>query len=204
MSIYTFIVTSLIIILLPGTGVIYTISTGITKGKKASAIAALGCTAGILPHLIISIGFSSLLLRMSEQAFFVLKMAGVLYLLYLGFGMLLSKTKLDFGETSKEDTPVTIVRKAVLINLLNPKLTLFFFSFLPQYLSSNSQNYIRESFLLGIVFMLLTFLVFVGYGILAGSMKTFVAKSPKRLQGISQLFGIIFIVFAINLAASSQ
>ncbi|WP_088226787.1 LysE family translocator [Desulfosporosinus sp. FKB] len=203
MSIYTFIVTSLIIILLPGTGVIYTISTGITKGKKASSIAALGCTAGILPHLIISIGFSSLLLRMSEQAFFVVKTAGVLYLLYLGGGMLLSKTKLDFGETIKEDNAVTIVRKAVLINLLNPKLTLFFFSFLPQYLSSNGQSYIRESFLFGVVFMLLTFIVFVGYGILAGSMKTFVAKSPKRLQGINQLFGIIFIVFAIKLAASS-
>ncbi|AFM41103.1 putative threonine efflux protein [Desulfosporosinus acidiphilus SJ4] len=203
MSIYTFIVTSLIIILLPGTGVIYTISTGITKGKKASAIAALGCTAGILPHLMISIGFSSVLLRMSEQAFFVLKMAGVLYLFYLGVRMLLSKTKLDLGETIKEENPGTVIRRAILINLLNPKLTLFFFSFLPQYLSRNSQSYIRESFLLGIVFMLLTFIVFAGYGILAGSVKTIVAKSPKRLQGISQVFGIIFIVFAINLAASS-
>lgn len=203
MNTYTFIFTSLIIILIPGTGVIYTISTGITKGKKASIIAAIGCTAGIIPHLIVSIGLSSLLLKMSEQAFFVLKLAGALYLLYLGIGMLLSKTKLDFSKTINQDKATAIIRSGILINLLNPKLTLFFFSFLPQYISSNSQSYIKESILLGIAFMIMTFLVFVIYGILAGSMKGLITKSTKRLQRIQQLFGIIFIAFAINLATSS-
>lgn len=203
MNTYTFILTSFIIILIPGTGVIFTISTGITKGKKASTIAALGCTAGIIPHLIVSIGLSSLLLKMSEQALFVLKLAGALYLLYLGVGMLLSKTKLDFSKTINQDNTAAIIRSGILINLFNPKLTLFFFSFLPQYISSNSQSYIKESILLGIAFMILTFLVFVIYGILAGSMKGLITKSPKRLQRIQQLFGIIFIAFAINLATCS-
>ena len=203
MSNYTFIITSLIIILIPGTGVIYTISTGITKGGKASAIAALGCTVGIIPHLIVSIGLSSLLLKMSEQAFFVLKLAGALYLLYLGVGLLLSKTKLDFSKTINQDNTTEIIRRGILINLFNPKLTLFFFSFLPQYINSNSQSYIKESIILGIAFMMLTFLVFVIYGILASSMKELITKSPKRLQRIQQLFGTIFIVFAIDLATSS-
>jgi len=203
MNTYTFLITSLIIILIPGTGVIYTISTGITKGKKASVIAAIGCTAGIIPHLAVSIGLSSVLLKMSEQAFFVLKLIGALYLLYLGIGMLISKTKLDFAETIDQEKTATIIRRGVLINLLNPKLTLFFFSFLPQYISSNSQSYIKESFLIGTAFMMLTFLVFVLYGMLAGSMKRAITKSPKRLQRIQQLFGIIFITFAINLAMSS-
>lgn len=202
MNMYTFIIAALIIILIPGTGVIYTISTGITKGKKESVIAALGCTVGIIPHLMVSIVFSSLLLRMSEQAFFVLKIVGALYLFYLGVGMLLSKTKFDFSNSVNEDKATTIIRRGVLINLLNPKLTLFFFAFLPQYIS-NRQGYVRESFWLGIVFMLLTFLVFVMYGILAGLMKTLVMKSPQRLQYMQQIFGSIFIVLAIKLAISS-
>ncbi|HAN21042.1 MAG: lysine transporter LysE [Clostridiales bacterium GWF2_36_10] len=203
MNSYTFIITSLIIILIPGTGVIYTISTGITKGKKASVIATLGCTAGIIPHLILSIWLSSLLLKMNEHVFFVLKLMGTMYLSYLGIRMLLSKAKLDFSETINEFKTATIIRTGVLINLLNPKLTLFFFSFLPQYINSNSKRYIKEFFLLGIAFMMLSFLVFVLYGVLAGSMKRLVTKSPKRLQRFQQLLGIIFIAFAINLMLSS-
>ena len=94
MNTYAFIITSLIIILIPGTGVIYTISTGLIKGKKASIIAALGCTAGILPHLFVTIALSSWLMKMSERAFFLLKCAGVLYLLYLGISMIVSKKKI--------------------------------------------------------------------------------------------------------------
>mgnify|MGYP003105866160 CR=1 FL=1 len=203
MNTYAFIITSLIIILIPGTGVIYTISTGLIKGKKASIIAALGCTAGILPHLFVSIALSSWLMKMSERAFFLLKCAGALYLLYLGISMIVSKTKLEFSKTIDEDKAATIIRKGVFINLLNPKLTLFFFAYLPQYINSNGGRYIIESFILGIGFMILTFIVFVIYGIMAGLMKAMFIKSPKGLKYIQGLFGIIFIAFAANLAMSS-
>lgn len=203
MNTYAFIITSLIIILIPGTGVIYTISTGLIKGKKASIIAALGCTAGILPHLFVTIALSSWLMKMSERAFFLLKCAGVLYLLYLGISMIVSKKKLEFSKTIDEDKATTIIRKGVLINLLNPKLTLFFFAYLPQYINSNGGRYIIESFILGIAFMILTFIVFVIYGVMAGLMKAMFIKSPKGLKYVQSLFGIIFIAFAANLAMSS-
>lgn len=203
MNTYAFIITSLIIILIPGTGVIYTISTGLIKGKKVSIIAALGCTAGILPHLFVSIVLSSWLMKMSERAFFLLKCAGALYLLYLGVSMIVSKTKLEFSKTIDEDKAATIIRKGVLINLLNPKLTLFFFAYLPQYITSNGGRYIIESFILGIGFMILTFIVFVIYGVMAGLMKNMFIKSPKGLKYVQSLFGIIFIAFAVNLAMSS-
>lgn len=209
MNTYTFILTSFIIILLPGTGVMYTISTGLIKGKRMSIIAALGCTLGIIPHLITSICLSSLLLKMNAQAFFILKILGGLYLLYLGIGMLKSKADLNFNNTSatgkeSSNTLTTIITRGILINLLNPKLTLFFFSFLPQYISTNSDNYIKISFLLGLAFMFITFIVFIGYGLLAGLTKSFFVNSPKRVQCIQNVFGIIFIIFAVKLSTSSM
>ncbi len=202
MNTYTFFITSFIIILSPGTGVIYTISVGISKGKKASILAAFGCTAGIIPHLCLSIALSSLLVKMSSEAFTIMKLLGALYLLYLGVGMMLSKTKLDLESAKAEDSPVPIVRRGILINLLNPKLTLFFFSFLPQYVNSNGMNYIIESLAYGLAFMLLTLLVFIGYGILGGTAKRLIISSPKRMILLQKFFGVIFIIFAVQLALS--
>lgn len=202
MNTYTFFITSFIIILIPGTGVIYTISVGISKGKKASMIAAFSCTAGIVPHLCISIALSSLLVKMSSEAFTIMKLLGVLYLLYLGTRMILSKTKLELENMKTEYNSVSIVRRGILINLLNPKLTLFFFSFLPQYINSNGEDYVIESLIYGLTFMLLTLVVFIGYGILAGTAKKLIIRSPKKMNLLEKFFGIIFVIFAVQLALS--
>lgn len=205
MNTYTFLITSLIIILIPGTGVIYTVSLGITEGRKKSVFAALGCTAGIIPHLCISIALSSLLMliRMNHTIFSVIKYMGVLYLIYLGLGMIFSKEKVPFSEMQTETHALAIIRRGILINLLNPKLTLFFFSFLPQYISSDSSHYMTKSALLGILFMALTFIVFVGYGFLAGTAKKWLCQSPKQMSFLQKCFGCIFIIFAIKLAVEA-
>ncbi|MEA4968246.1 MAG: LysE family translocator [Candidatus Metalachnospira sp.] len=203
MNIYTFITSSIIIILIPGTGVIYTVATGLTKGKKSGVIAAVGCTVGIVPHLCVSILLSSLILKFGDYIFSIMKVIGALYLIYLGFNMLLNKAVLDFEKTESNDKAIDTIRQGVLINLLNPKLTLFFFSFLPQYVSENSNNYILDSIMYGLIFMSLTFIVFVAYGVFAGKMRTLVYKSPKVLRGMQWTFGIIFILFAIQLAVST-
>ena len=202
MNTFTFFVSSFIIILIPGTGVIYTISVGISKGNKASIFAAFGCTAGIIPHLCISIALSSLLVNMSSSAFTIMKLLGTLYLLYLGAGMMRSKSKLELGHDTTEDKPIQIVYRGILINLLNPTLTLFFFSFLPQYVNSNGKHYVIESMIYGLTFMILTLIVLMGYGILGGIIKQLINNSPKRINLLQRLFGIIFIVFAVQLALS--
>lgn len=202
MNTYTFFITSLIIVLIPGTGVIYTISVGVSSGKKESIFAALGCTIGIIPHLCISIVLSSLLLKMSNNVFTIMKLLGALYLLYLGAGMLFSKTKLALESTKSQYNPIRIIRRGILINLLNPKLTLFFFSFLPQYVSSSGKSYVFQSSIFGLAFMILTLFVFIGYGLLAGVAKKFLVGSP-RVNITQKLFGIIFITFAVQLALSS-
>jgi threonine/homoserine/homoserine lactone efflux protein len=203
MNTLNFLVASFIIILIPGTGVTYTISTGITKGKRASIFAALGCTIGIIPHLCISIALSSFIIKMSTNAFFILKLIGAMYLLYLGIGMIRSKTSFDLANNKSEEKAITIIRSGIFINLLNPKLTLFFFSFLPQYAKSISDNYISECLLYGFTFMVITLLVFIAYGLLAGITNKFFTNSPKRISLLQKIFGIIFIVFAIQLALSS-
>lgn len=203
MNILSFFISSLIIVLIPGTGVIYTISTGLTKGKKASIFASIGCTAGIIPHLCLSIALSSLILQMGSQAFNIVKIAGALYLLYLGIGMMASKSKLNFEGSPDELKTLSIVQQGILINLLNPKLTIFFFSFLPQYISVSKKNYYSQCLMLGLAFMLLTLIVFIGYGILAGSAKTFIEKSPRTTSILQKCFGLIFIAFAFQLGFSS-
>lgn len=204
MNTVSFLITSFIIILIPGTGVIYTISTGITKGKKSSIFAALGCTMGIIPHLCVSISLSSFIMKMSNNAFFILKLIGAIYLLYIGIGMIVSKTSFEVANCKSEEKVSTIIRSGILINLLNPKLTLFFFSFLPQYVKSTRDNYMVECLFYGFAFMILTLLVFIVYGLLAGITNNFFMNSPKRISMLQKIFGIIFVIFSIQLALSSM
>jgi threonine/homoserine/homoserine lactone efflux protein len=203
MNLYAFFITSLIVILIPGTGVIYTISTGIMEGKKKSILAAIGCTAGIVPHLCVSIALSSLLMQMNNTILTVIRLAGALYLLYLGTGMIFSKSSPSFEQTDIRRGSAAIIRRGVLINLLNPKLTLFFFSFLPQYLNSDNGSYVLQSLLLGLAFMVLTLLVFIGYGVLAGTAKALFIGSPKRISILQKCFGAVFVGFAVKLALAS-
>lgn len=203
MNTYTFFITSFIIILMPGTGVIYTISTGITRGKKAGILAAVSCTAGIIPHLCLSIALFSLLVEMSNEAFTTMKLLGAGYLLYLGISLIRSSSKLDLENAKTQDKPGPIVVRGILINLLNPKLTLFFFSFLPQYISLHEEGYLMESVLYGLTFMLVSLIVFIAYGVLAGAAKNFIIHSPKRVNVLQKIFGLIFVIFAVQLALSS-
>lgn len=203
MSTLSFLISSLIIVLIPGTGVIYTITTGFTKGKRASILAALGCTVGIIPHLCLSITLSSLLLQMGSSVFNIVKIFGMFYLLYLGIGMIISKSNPSFESTQGSLQALAIVRQGILINLLNPKLTIFFLSFLPQYIGSSKQDYFVSSLELGLVFMFLTVIVFICYGTLAGSTKKLIEKSPRTINILQKCFGLIFVIFAFQLGFAS-
>lgn len=200
MSFGAFLITSIMIILMPGTGVIYTISTGIMSGRQKSIVAAFGCTLGILPHLCVSIAFTSLLMQINDTVFMILRYAGAAYLIYMGIGMILSKGQGQFDEKTKSEGTLSVIRQGILINLLNPKLTLFFFSFLPQYVKGTKGQFVMQSALLGIAFMILTFLVFALYGILSGTARDWIVKSEKRISILQKIFGTVFIGFALKLA----
>jgi threonine/homoserine/homoserine lactone efflux protein len=188
-----FFVTSFVVILMPGTGVMYTVSIGLLQGWRASIAAALGCTVGIVPHLLAGVLGVSVL---QQQAFLFqgLKFVGVLYLLYLA-GTLWRDTHKQADASAQEHERVfRIAYRAILINLLNPKLTVFFLTFLPLFIDAE-QAAVRQALLLGGLFMLMTLGVFIAYGVLASRVQRYVT-STRHVIWLQRTVALIFVVLA--------
>jgi threonine/homoserine/homoserine lactone efflux protein len=199
-----FLFTSLLVVLVPGTGVIYTVSTGLALDRRASIAAALGCTAGILPHLTASILGLSAILHMSARAFQVLKLAGSLYLLYLAWSMWRDTGTLKLDREAQHTDTFQIALKGFLINILNPKLTLFFFAFLPLFVSPDAVSATQQMLGLSAIFMAMTFVIFALYGILASGLGGKLLNSPKAIRRMQRSFAVIFVVMAFKLALSEE
>jgi threonine/homoserine/homoserine lactone efflux protein len=187
---YEFLITSLIVVLIPGTGVLYTIATGLFSGKRASFFAALGCTLGIVPALLASSLGLAAIFHTSAVAFQVVKFLGVGYLLYLAWQMWNSSSALSISEKNSKSNYLNIVIKGFMLNILNPKLSIFFLAFIPQFIPSNVQSVLNSMLLLGAVFMLMTFVVFVIYGFLSGLFSAYILKSEKASIFIQRFFAI--------------
>jgi threonine/homoserine/homoserine lactone efflux protein len=199
-----FIITSLIVVLIPGTSVIYTISTGLFLGWRASIFAALGCTAGIIPHLLASVLGLATIIHMSAIAFQVMKFIGVAYLFYLAWSMWKETGTLKLeGKNSNKDA-WRIVIKGFLINILNPKLSLFFLAFLPQFLPSGTGSPVLNMLLLSIVFMGMTLFVFILYGLFANSVRDYVVHSPNIIKTTQRTFAVIFSMLGAKLAMAER
>ena len=199
-----FLLASLVVVLIPGTGVIYTITTGLTLKWRASIAAAIGCTLGIVPHILASILGLSALLHMSAQVFSALKIAGAIYLLYLAWNMWREAGTLEINKKSTGSSATQIVIKAIAINLLNPKLTVFFFAFLPLFVSKDSTSATLEMIMLSAVFMGMTFLVFALYGILASGISAYLINSSRAVKRLQQAFAAVLALFAVKLALSEE
>lgn len=198
----SFIIASLIVILMPGTGFVYTVSTGITRGKKSGIYAAIGCTLAIIPHMIAGILAMFFLTKINDMLFQSIKLVGALYLIYLGITMLRSKTSYEMELEDKNITDFKIGLKGMLINLLNPKLTIFFLAFIPQYVDKNEKNILLHSIQLDMVFLAISLGIFLIYALLSGSIFHLAEKGNKKLTWLPRLSGIIFIVFSIQLLVS--
>ena len=199
-----FLLTSLVVVLVPGTGVIYTISTGLFMGWKSSIAAALGCTSGILPHLIGCILGLSVILHLSSVAFQILKFAGAAYLLYLAYSMWRERGTINIGSSGQKSSFIQILTKGFLINILNPKLSIFFLAFLPQFISSNGAALSTQMVVLSAVFMLMTFIIFVAYGCLAHQVSSYLTSSPRTIRKIQQTFSVTFACLGMKLALTEQ
>ena len=199
-----FLLASLVVVLIPGTGVVYTITTGLTLKWRASLAAAIGCTLGIVPHILASILGVSALLNMSAQVFSLLKWAGSVYLLYLAWNMWREAGTLEVHTKSTETSVSNIISKAIAINLLNPKLTIFFFAFLPLFIPRNSSSPTIQMVILSAVFMGITLIVFALYGILASWISAHLANSSKAVKRLQQTFAVVLAGFAIQLGLSER
>ncbi|WP_095110711.1 LysE family translocator [Pseudomonas sp. Irchel 3E20] len=199
-----FFITSLIVVLIPGTGVVYTLSTALAAGKRASVYAALGCTTGIVPHLLASVLGLSALLHASALAFQGLKFAGVAYLLYLAYATWRDRAAFALGDTPQASSAWNIALKACLLNVLNPKLTIFFLAFLPQFISPSGPAPAVQMLSLSAVFMAMTFAVFLLYGLLAHSLRRHVIESQRVQDWLRRGFAASFAALGVNLAFAQR
>jgi len=199
-----FLITSLIVVLIPGTGVVFTISTGIAQGRRASVFAAIGCTAGIVPHLLATILGLAALMHTSALAFQALKLAGVAYLLYLAVTTWRDKTALAVAGDAPASSATRLMLKAFLLNILNPKLTIFFLAFLPQFVDPAAASPLAQMLVLSGVFMAMTFAVFVAYGFLAHALRSTVIESPRVQAWLRRGFAAAFAGLGANLALSDR
>jgi len=201
-----FLVTSLVVVLVPGPGVVYTVSTALLHGARAGVLASLGCTAGIVPHLLASIFGLAALLHVSAVAFHTLRWAGVAYLIYLAWTMWRQSDALALDATpTGPASSRAIATKGVLMNILNPKLSIFFLAFLPQFVApGDASSPLPQMLVLSGIFMLMTFVVFVIYAVLAHRLRTHVIGSRRVQRWMQRGFAAAFAALGINLALSGR
>lgn len=201
---FEYLLTTLIVVLIPGTGVVYTISTGLMQGGRASVWAALGCTMGIVPHLLASILGLAAIMHTSAMVFQAIKFIGVAYLLYLAWGMWQQTGGLKFDEKAKPMRGFQTALKGFLINILNPKLSIFFLAFLPQFIPLNAVSPLLDFGILSAIFMGMTFIVFVLYGLFAHSMRHYILSSEKIMAYVQRSFALVFAGLAAKLALAEK
>ena len=196
-----FLVTSLVVVATPGTGVLYTLAAGLSRGMRASIVAAFGCTLGIIPHMAAAVLGLAALLHASALAFQILKYLGVVYLLYMAWNTLREQGALTVETNVDPKSTRQVIVSAILINILNPKLSIFFLAFLPQFVSANDPHTLSRMLGLSAVFMLLTFIVFVGYGLCAAALRRHVISRPRVLTWLRRVFAGAFLALGAKTRA---
>ena len=199
-----FLLTSLIVVVVPGTGVLYTLAIGLNHGFRASVSAAFGCTLGIIPAATAGILGLSAIFHTSALAFQVIKILGVMYLFYMAWSVWKDSRIHDLEETPAHENHLRIAVTGTLINVLNPKLSLFFLAFLPQFLSQTTENITPYLTGLALIFMIMTFVVFVFYGAFAASARQYVIHRPNVMKGIKGLFAASFGLLGLRLAFAER
>ncbi len=200
----TFLITALVIVATPGTGAMYTMAAGLARGARASVLAAVACTLGIVPHLLLAITGLAAVLHASAVAFSTIKYLGVAYLLYLAWA-----TWRDKGSLSVEREPTSVsarkvITTGIVINLLNPKLTIFFFAFLPMFVPADAARPTVQMLALSGVFMAMTFAVFAAYGVFAAAVRRHVVGRPRVVQWVRRGFAVSFVGLGAKLALTTR
>ncbi len=199
-----FLLTSLVVVLLPGTGVIYTVAIGLGRGFKASVAAAIGCTFGIVPAATASILGLAAIFHTSALAFVIVKYLGVAYLFFMAWSILHDKELMEVTENASEKSLLRTALNGTLLNVLNPKLSLFFLAFLPQFVPMESAGSVAYLIYLAFVFMAMTFLVFVVYGAFAAKARAYIIQSPGVMQWMKRLFAGTFAFLGLRLALTDR
>ncbi len=196
--------TTLVVVASPGTGVVYTLAAGLSRGARASLVAAFGCTLGIVPHVAAALLGLAAVLHASALAFAAVKYAGVAYLLFLAWSALREGGALRVERAADRRSDARVVVDAILVNILNPKLSIFFVAFLPQFINSGDDRPLFRMLELSAAFMAATFVVFALYGIFAAAVRDHVIARPRILAWLRRSFAAAFGALAVRLALTER
>jgi threonine/homoserine/homoserine lactone efflux protein len=199
-----FLITSLIVVVSPGTGALYTVTAGLSRGVRAGLVAAFGCTLGTIPHMLTVITGLAAVFHTSTLAFEILKYLGAAYLLYMAWNTLKDRSILQVNSDDAPQSPLKIVSAAILINLLNPKLPIFFLTFLPQFVRTDDPSPLSRMLMLSGIFMLMTFVVFAFYGAFSAFVRGHVLSRPNILMWMRRGFAAGFVALGVKLAFSKR
>lgn len=200
----SFLLTTLIVVASPGTGVLYTLAVALAQGSRASVAAAFGCTLGIVPQMLGAMLGLAAILHTSALAFATLKWCGVAYLLYMAWQALRERGALAIKAEPSQRSDGRVIVTAILINILNPKLSIFFFAFLPQFIAAGEPHPLTRLLELSAAFMVMTFVVFAIYGLFAAAVRDRVISRPKVLAWLRRSFAAGFAVLGARLALSER
>ncbi len=197
-------ITTFIVVASPGTGAVYSIATGLGRGGKASVVAAFACTLGILPHLAAAMMGLTALLHASALLFDLVKYAGVAYLLWMAWQTLQEKGSMRIDADASPRSTMRVLADGIALNLLNPKLSIFFVAFLPQFMDRNAASPMVEMLLLSAIFMAMTFVVFAFYGLFAAAMRDHVITRPSVMAWLRRSFAAAFVMLGARLAVQER
>jgi threonine/homoserine/homoserine lactone efflux protein len=199
-----FMLTTLIVVASPGAGALFTIAAGIARGWRASLVAAFACTLGIVPHVIAAVTGLAAIMHASALAFSIVKWFGVVYLIYLAWKTFRDQSMFDVQTGTTQTSTLRVIGSGVLVNTLNPKLTIFFFAFLPQFVAPGSADAVASMIWLSAIFMAVTLVVFSVYGVFAAALRRQVISRPRVVSWIRRSFGATYLVLAGRLAVQSR
>lgn len=199
-----FLLTTLVVVATPGAGVLYTLAAGVSRGWQASIVAAFACTLGIVPHVIAAVTGLAAIMHASAVAFSIIKWLGVAYLVYLAWKTFRDKSVFAIDTEPEKPSPWRVIVSGILVNTLNPKLTIFFFAFLPQFVPADSAGAVPLMAYLSVIFMAVTFAVFSLYGVFAAAVRNKVFTRPRVVAWVRRSFGATYLVLAGRLAAQTR
>ncbi len=202
----SFAITALVIVLMPGSGALFVVSTGLARGTRAAVLAALAATLGTLPHLLLAVSGLAALLHARPRVFTALTYAGVAYLLHLAWTTWRDRSSLagDPAKVACAPTTQQVLRTGIGVNLLNPKLTTFFVAFLPQFVPPDRPHPTLTMAGLGGIFVVMTYVVFIGYGLTAATLSTRVLGRPRVARWLRRVFALSFVALGARLATEAR
>ena len=195
---------TILVVIAPGPGMLFVISSGISGGRKDGIISALGTSTGITIHILASTSGLSLIIYLSEIGFSITKIVGAIYLIFLAIKLFISQETISLTIKNKNASNTSLYWKGLLVNALNPKVTLFFMAFIPQFINPSNESVETQTFIFGVIFQFLTIIIFIGYGIFASIIGKFLLRKSKAQKIINWSIGVIFTFLGIRLAFSSR